>query len=141
MKKNIFLFGIKPNSPSEQFGYFLTQRERNLNKVSNFIEKPNKLKARTIIKKGAYWNSGIFYLRKDSLINNFKKYKKKIYKNSKQAVAMSKIRNNIFYLNKKAFSKNPSKSFDYEILEKTKYINAIKLNIPWSDLGSWKEIL
>ncbi len=140
-EKNIFLFGIKPNSPSEQFGYFLTQRERNLNKVSNFIEKPNKLKARTIIKKGAYWNSGIFYLRKDSLINNFKKYNKKIYKNSKQAVAMSKIRNNIYYLNKKAFSKNPSKSFDYAILEKTKYINAIKLNIPWSDLGSWKEIL
>ena len=26
------------------------------------------------------------------------------------------------------------------ILEKTKKINAIKLNIPWSDLGSWKEI-
>ena len=37
--------------------------------------------------------------------------------------------------------KNTSKSFDYAILEKTKYINAIKLNIPWSDLGSWKEIL
>ena len=26
------------------------------------------------------------------------------------------------------------------ILEKSKNINAIKLNIPWSDLGSWKEI-
>ena len=26
-------------------------------------------------------------------------------------------------------------------MEKTKNINAIKLNIPWSDLGSWKEIL
>jgi len=25
-------------------------------------------------------------------------------------------------------------------LEKTKKINAIKLDIPWSDLGSWKEI-
>jgi mannose-1-phosphate guanylyltransferase len=26
------------------------------------------------------------------------------------------------------------------LLEKSKDINAIKLNIPWSDLGSWKEI-
>ena len=25
-------------------------------------------------------------------------------------------------------------------MEKAKYINSIKLNIPWSDLGSWKEI-
>ena len=40
-----------------------------------------------------------------------------------------------------SFVKNPSKSFDYAILEKTSDINAIKLNIPWSDLGSWKEIL
>lgn len=28
-----------------------------------------------------------------------------------------------------------------QFLEKTKQINAIKLDIPWSDLGSWKEIL
>ena len=32
------------------------------------------------------------------------------------------------------------KSFDYAILEKTKQINAIKLDIHWTDLGSWKEI-
>ena len=31
-------------------------------------------------------------------------------------------------------------SFDFAILEKSKNICAIKLNIPWSDLGSWKEI-
>ena len=37
-------------------------------------------------------------------------------------------------------SKATAKSFDYAILEKTKNINAIKLDIPWSDLGSWKEI-
>ena len=43
-------------------------------------------------------------------------------------------------MNKKFFSKNPSKSFDYAILEKIKDINAIKLDIPWTDLGSWKEI-
>ena len=43
-------------------------------------------------------------------------------------------------LNKKAFNKSKAKSFDHAILEKTKNINAIKLNITWSDLGSWKEI-
>ena len=47
---------------------------------------------------------------------------------------------NIYYLNKQAFIKSVPKSFDKTILEKTKDINAIKLNIPWSDLGSWKEI-
>ncbi len=138
---NIFIFGIKPNSVSDQFGYFITKKINKLNQVSRFIEKPNLSKAKTIIKKGGYWNSGMFFLRKDSLINNFIKYQNKIYKNSLSAVIRSKRKNNIYYLNKKAFIKNPSKSFDYAILEKTKKINAIKLNIAWSDLGSWKEIL
>ena len=139
--KNIFIFGIKPNSISDQYGYFITKKKNNLNQVSRFIEKPNLSKAKTIIKKGGYWNSGMFFLRKDSLINNFIRYQKKIYKNSLLAVNRSKRKNSIYYLNKKAFIKNPSKSFDYAILEKTKKINAIKLNIQWSDLGSWKEIL
>ena len=138
---NIFIFGIKPNSISDQFGYFITKKIKKLNQVSKFIEKPNLSKAKTIIKKGGYWNSGMFFLRKDSLINNFIKHQNKIYKNSLLAVSRSKLKNNIYYLNKKAFIKNPSKSFDYAILEKTKRINAIKLNIQWSDLGSWKEIL
>ena len=139
--KNIFIFGIKPSSISDQYGYFITKKINNLNQVSRFIEKPNLFKAKTIIKKGGYWNSGMFFLRKDSLINNFIRYQKKIYKNSLLAVSRSKRKNSIYYLNKKAFIKNPSKSFDYAILEKTKKINAIKLNIQWSDLGSWKEIL
>ena len=139
--RNIFIFGIKPNSISDQFGYFITRKIKNLNQVSRFIEKPNSAKAKKIVEKGGYWNSGMFFLRKDSLINNFKKYQKRIYKNSLLAVNKSKYKNNIYYLNKTAFIKNPSKSFDYAILEKTKKINAIKLDIKWSDLGSWKEIL
>ena len=139
--RNIFIFGIKPNSISDQFGYFITRKIKNFNQVSRFIEKPNSAKAKKIVEKGGYWNSGMFFLRKDSLINNFKKYQKRIYKNSLLAVNKGKYKNNIYYLNKTAFIKNPSKSFDYAILEKTKKINAIKLDIKWSDLGSWKEIL
>ncbi len=139
--KNIFIFGIKPNEPSDQYGYFITKRRKNINLVSKFVEKPDISKAKKIIKKGGYWNSGMFYLRKDSLLNNFKKYQKKIYKNSLLSVLNSKFDKNIYYLNKKAFNKNPAKSFDYAILEKTKDVNAIKLDLPWSDLGSWKEIL
>ena len=139
--KNIFIFGIKPNNPSDQFGYFLSKKNKKIDKVTKFFEKPTSLKAKRIIKKGAFWNSGIFFIRKDSLINNFKRYQKNIYENCLLAVKKGKLRNNIYYLNKKIFSKNLSKSFDYAILEKVKDINGIKLYIPWSDLGSWKEIL
>ena len=141
-EKNIFIFGIKPNTPSDQFGYLITKKiKNNLNKVNKFVEKPNLFNAKRIIKRGGYWNSGMFFLRKDSIINNFKIYQKKIYQNCLLSVNNSNFKNNTYYLKKNAFTKNSSKSFDCAILEKSNDINALKLNIPWSDLGSWKEIL
>mgnify|MGYP001401119138 FL=1 len=64
-----------------------------------------------------------------------------MFQNSFSAVKKSKFKKDVYYLNKNVFNKNPSKSFDYAILEKTKEINSINLNIFWSDLGSWREIL
>ena len=139
--QNIFIFGIKPTEPSSEYGYFLTKKiKANINKVTKFIEKPKKNKAKQIIKKKGYWNSGMFFIRKDSLINNFKKYQPNIYKNCLKSVSKAKLKNNTYHLNKASFLKVTEKSFDYAILEKAKEINAIKLDIPWSDLGSWREI-
>jgi len=140
--QNIFIFGIKPTSPSSDYGYFVTKKTKGkINKVTKFIEKPNEAKAKQVIKKKGYWNSGMFFLRKDSIINNFKKNQPIIYKNCVNSVKKAKLKSNTYYLNKASFIKATAKSFDYAILEKTKQINAIKLDIPWSDLGSWKEIL
>jgi|TARA_Y100000294_G_scaffold60194_1_gene56974 mannose-1-phosphate guanylyltransferase/mannose-6-phosphate isomerase len=139
--QNVFIFGIKPTNTSSEYGYFLTKKIKgNINKVSKFIEKPKQSKVKLVIKKNGYWNSGMFFLRKNSIINNFKKYQAKTYKSCLDAVNKAKLKNNTYYLNKLSFEKSVEKSFDYAILEKTKQIYAIKLDIPWTDLGSWKEI-
>jgi len=140
-ENNIFIFGIKPKAPSSQYGYFLTKKNsKGLNKVSKFIEKPSSNNAKKIIKKNGYWNSGIFFATKMAIINNFQKHQIKILNHCINAVSKSKVSKNIYYLNKKSFKMIPEKSFDYAILEKSKNINGIKLNISWSDLGSWNEI-
>ena len=44
--QNIFIFGIKPTSPSSEYGYFVTKKVKgNINKVSKFIEKPKEVKS------------------------------------------------------------------------------------------------
>jgi mannose-1-phosphate guanylyltransferase/mannose-6-phosphate isomerase len=138
--ENIFIFGIKPTIPSNEYGYFITKKNKGLNLVTKFVEKPNKLKAKQIIKNKGYWNSGMFFSKKISIINNFKKYQIKTYINCKKAVSHSKLKKDIYYLNKQAFKKCSAISFDHAVLEKMKGINGIKLDVPWSDLGSWKEI-
>jgi len=140
-KNNIFIFGIKPISPSPEYGYFLTKKiSKKINKVVKFIEKPNKNKVKIIIKKKGYMNSGIFFMRKDSIINNFKRYQYKIFKNCESSVIKSRIFKKVYYLKKSSFKKINEISFDYAVLEKSKDINGIKLNIPLTDLGNWKEI-
>ena len=138
---NIFIFGIKPISPSSEYGYFLSKKTKNiLNKVTKFIEKPNKSKVKIILKQKGYMNAGIFYATKVSLINNFKKKQSLIYKNCLRSVEKSKLINNVYYLNKRYFKNINEISFDYAILEKSQDINGIKLNLPLIDLGNWKEI-
>ena len=111
-QNNIFIFGIKPTMPSSEFGYFLTKN----NKVTRFVEKPKETKAKQIISKKGYWNSGMFYLRKDSIINNFKKYQPNIYRNCNKAVTKAKYKSNVYYLNKQAFTKATAKSFDLSLI-------------------------
>ena len=140
-ENNIFIFGIKPISPSSEYGYFLTKKiSKYIHKVHKFIEKPNKNKLKIVLKKNGYMNSGMFFIRKDSIIKNFKKYQKEMYKCCHKAVQKSKIYNNVYYLHKSSFKKIQQISFDFAILEKSKNINGIKLNIPLTDLGNWKEI-
>ncbi len=138
---NIFIFGIKPQFPSSQYGYFIPKKNsKGIYVIGKFIEKPNLKKAKDIIKRKGYWNSGIIFAKKISIINNFTKYQNKTLDLCMQSVFNSTVSKNLYFLSKKPFKKIMGKSFDYAILEKSKNINAIKLNIPWSDLGSWKEI-
>jgi len=145
-KKDIFIFGIKPDYPSSQYGYFLTKKKTNTkNPVSKFIEKPKSQIAKKIINQGGYWNSGILFATNEAFYNSFKyndvenldlcfhslnKGKEKSVKNGYVSIA-----------NKKIFSNVKSVSFDYAVLEKYKYVNGIKLSVNWSDLGNWFEIL
>ena len=85
-------------------------------------------------------NSGMFFIRKDSIINNFTKYQKSIFNYCSDSIKKSKRLKNIYYLNKKSFKKIKEISFDYAVLEKSKNIYGIKLNIPLTDLGNWREI-
>ena len=138
---NIFIFGVKPKFPSSDYGYLISKKaKKKISKVSKFIEKPNEKKAKKIIKKNGYWNSGIVLARKDSIINNTKILQKKLFNSCLDAVIKSKIKNRTITLNKKYFNEIKAISFDYAILEKAKEINSIKLDLMWSDLGTWKEI-
>ena len=82
----------------------------------------------------------MLFAKKISIINNFKKYAPSTLKFCLSSVINSRINKNVHFLNDKTFRKVKNISIDYAILEKSPNINAIKLNLPWTDLGDWKQI-
>jgi len=136
--KDMFVFGIKPTEPSDQYGYFL-RKDKSI-EVSKFIEKPNMQNAKKLVKKGALWNAGIFLSTKESIIFHFLNKQKTLFNQCLNSVNNSVNKNNLVFLDRKSFNKIKPISFDYAILEKIKNIKSIKLISNWSDLGSWKAI-
>ena len=136
------LFGLKPIEPNTDFGYIKTKvNKMNEIKLDKFVEKPNLDSAKKMfLKKNYFWNSGIFLLKADYVLEEFKKQNLNIYRNCNLALKKSTIDLGFVLLNKKHFDKCNNISFDYSILEKTQNFNVLPLNISWNDLGSWKSI-
>ena len=60
---DIITFGIKPTSPSSDYGYIKKSNSKKSNSfvIKEFIEKPKPLIAKKLIKEGNwFWNSGMF---------------------------------------------------------------------------------
>jgi len=129
-KGYLVLFGIKPDRPETGYGYIkVGECLGNFNKVKEFTEKPNLQTAKKYLKEGSYlWNSGIFAFKISTFLEELKLYQPQIYEN------ISRGYEEIL----KSFFNIPSISVDYAIMEKSKRIVIVPMNIYWNDIGSWE---
>ncbi|GAB6078609.1 mannose-1-phosphate guanylyltransferase/mannose-6-phosphate isomerase [Hydrogenobaculum acidophilum] len=126
-KNYIITFGIKPTYPETGYGYIKIGDtvSEDIYKIDKFVEKPSKDVAEKYINSGEYlWNSGMFFASKELLIEEFKKIDTPLYEIS--------IKGGL-----ESFQKAKANSFDYAIMEHTTKGACAKLDIKWSDVGSW----
>ena len=143
LENKIVTFGVKPTEALTGYGYIkkLNKSSNEISEIEEFIEKPSLLKAKSYIKDESFlWNSGIFMFKPDTLLSEFSHYSKSILKACNLSVDKAKEDLNFIRLDKKEFEKNPSRSIDKVIMEKTKNSVVIPLNTNWIDLGSWSSI-
>ena len=122
-------FGIKPTSPETGYGYIKAGVNLGkFNKVEQFTEKPDLQTAKEYLNSGKYfWNAGIFAFKISTFLNELKKYQPEIYNNIGNGYD-SMVAN---------FSKMPSISVDYAIIEKSKRVAVVPMDLVWNDIGSW----
>ncbi|TVR80645.1 MAG: mannose-1-phosphate guanylyltransferase [Saprospirales bacterium] len=135
----LITIGIQPSSAHTGYGYIKRGKETGqLFEVSEFTEKPVKLKAEEFLQSGEYfWNAGIFVWSIKSILKAFFECAPEIYE--PLATLYKKGRPQLNEL-REVYSKLPSISVDYAILEKADNVFTCPSNPGWSDLGSWKTI-
>jgi len=126
-------FGIKPFYPETGYGYLEVEEEGKDGYlfVKRFTEKPDLETAKKFINKGNfYWNSGMFAFTIRTMVEELKLYAPEIYKlfNKPLDEMLS------------SFHSMPDISIDYAIMEKSKRVVAIPMDIYWSDVGSWDSL-
>lgn len=140
---NIWLtLGVMPNKPSEAYGYIKTSKnkERKFYDVIKFIEKPKKNLASRLIKdSNYYWNAGIFITNAATAIKSIKNHAPEISRCCDKVFNKLKKndKENEFSFSSVLFSKIPSQSLDYAVMEKEKNLYLSPFNSKWSDVGSW----
>ena len=135
-------FGIVPNEPNTGYGYIEADIGDDFYfNVKSFHEKPNIDKAKEYIQSDKYfWNSGMFLFNSKKYISQIQKYREDIFLACKESLDKSDFMDNILKIDLDSFSKTPSESIDYALMEKTTDAVVIPMEITWNDVGTWKAL-
>lgn len=125
--KKLALIGVVPTYPSEKYGYIIPDNVQSICKVidvDHFREKPDEKLACELIGKNALWNCGVFAFRLGFVLDTI------------NDLGLSVLYDNL----RKDYALLPKVSFDYQVVEKTKEIIALRYDGSWKDLGTWNTL-
>ena len=145
---SIVIMGIVPNKAETGYGYIKHDvKVGNFNEfnVKQFTEKPTLEKAEQYVKSKDYlWNSGIFVVRASIWLNAIKSLRLDIFEATLNAFKTHTTDNQFIRSDQENFSKIPSESIDYAVIEKCNAagipLKVVPLDAGWNDLGSWDSL-
>lgn len=132
------LLGITPDEPATGYGYIHPAAEEvvggtalPVHRVSRFVEKPDLERAKTFLKDGYLWNSGMFVFKARDFKQMLALYQPQI----------AEIFDTLSDENLATqYSTFPNISMDYGLAEKAEKVAVVPVDMAWSDLGSWDSI-
>jgi mannose-1-phosphate guanylyltransferase / mannose-6-phosphate isomerase len=136
----IVTFAIKPDRPETGYGYIKQGQEigENVYRVEAFVEKPSFEVATAYLGSGEYaWNAGIFFFTARAFLDELARHAPTILVQVKLALEQSQRQGGVVLLGEDAFARSPSQSVDYAIMEPTDKAAVAKVDMGWSDVGSY----
>ncbi len=140
---NIVTFGVSPTRPETGYGYLeiagtISQGPQ---KLSKFLEKPNKILAEEMLQKGNFlWNAGIFLFRASDMVQAFEEFFPDLIEPVKNSLESATCDLDFLRLAKEPWERCVNISIDYAIMEKVKNLYVVPFSGKWSDLGGWNAV-
>jgi mannose-1-phosphate guanylyltransferase/mannose-6-phosphate isomerase len=136
------LFGVQPTRPETGYGYIQCGKPLHLGfEVVSFNEKPSSAIAESYVRSGNYlWNSGMFLLDAAAYLDALKRFEPDIHDACQKSLKNSIMDLDFKRIDKVEFSKSPSNSIDYAVMEKIDGLCVIPYVGDWSDVGSWDSV-
>ena len=126
-KGAIITLGITPTRPETGYGYI----KAHMGKVEKFVEKPSQELAQTYLDEGNYyWNAGMFAFCLETIQREM----------SMHAPEIGSLTEQPYDKLLSTYSKMPSTSIDYAVMEKTQNALVVPMELEWTDLGSWENV-
>lgn len=133
----VMTLGVTPRWAETGYGYLELDPEpgpEGARRVRRFVEKPSPDNASRFVASGNYlWNAGIFLFRGTTLLEILARVQPEMARGL-EAIAAAPARVGELY------SRLPSDSIDYAVMEKLDSILTLPLDCDWSDLGSWEAL-
>ena len=141
----IVILGITPSSPETAYGYIRSTSGEGLQKVAQFVEKPDAATAARYLAEGGYtWNSGMFVLRASVWLKALEQFRPDILAATQAAWAGRTTDERFVRPTREAFLAVPSESVDYAVMERCPGsgfdIRMVPLDAGWNDLGAWDAV-
>jgi mannose-1-phosphate guanylyltransferase/mannose-6-phosphate isomerase len=141
-QRRLVSIGVKPTRAETGYGYINRGTELaeapGAFAVRRFVEKPNQATAQDFVASGQYlWNASIFLFQPQTYLEELEKHAPEVLASARKALAKSRRDLDFLRLDREEFSRCPSISIDYAVMERTDQAAVVPADIGWSDVGSW----
>lgn len=129
---SIVIIGVSPSRPDPGYGYLEVGAPLPGGfKVKRFVEKPSIAVARSMMRSGRFlWNAGMFLISTATLEAELSRHCPRLL-----AALTKLVRQAPGY--ERIYARLKFDSFDYEVMEKSAKVAAVRAGFEWNDVGSW----
>jgi len=138
----LLTFGIKPTRPETGYGYIQAGQslDEHFSLVKTFTEKPDRELAEVFVASGEFfWNSGMFFWHVDAIMSAMREHAPAVAEVMDGGADVMCTPAEAEYINR-CYATCPNISIDFAVMEHAKTVIVEKVDLGWSDLGTWGSV-